>query len=179
MNVGGLSLQLLHEKGRRKSAMERMILPWRTRAVGHWACDSRKRLTLAPDSKGETTTGRILRYWLQGPKMGEHEVFAQLPGFLDNINRNSKGEFWVALYCLDHQLGNFSFSNELRKGNCRSIIRQFNIVQPAWVDYYVIGVKLSEEGEIMELLFVDDGTIGNLRSFPKSEILKPGKKHPD
>lgn len=117
----------------------------------------------------ETTTGRILRYWLQGPKMGEHEVFAQLPGFLDNINRNSKGEFWVALYCLDHQLGNFSFSNELRKGNCRSIIRQFNIVQPAWVDYYVIGVKLSEEGEIMELLFVDDGTIGNLVSELKEE----------
>ncbi|RWR77046.1 protein STRICTOSIDINE SYNTHASE-LIKE 10-like protein [Cinnamomum micranthum f. kanehirae] len=118
----------------------------------------------------ETTTGRILRYWLQGPKMGEHEVFAQLPGFLDNINRNSKGEFWVAINCVDHQLGNFSFSNELRrKGNCISIIRKFNIVQPTWVDYSVIGVKLSEEGEIMELLYVDDGTIANLASELKEE----------
>lgn len=44
-----------------------------------------------------TSKGRVLRYWLQGPKRGRCEVFAQLPGFPDNVSRSSKGEFWVAL----------------------------------------------------------------------------------
>ncbi|XP_057983739.1 protein STRICTOSIDINE SYNTHASE-LIKE 2-like [Malania oleifera] len=43
----------------------------------------------------ETNTCRILRLWLSTSKL---EVFAQLPGFPDNIKRNSKGEFWVGIH---------------------------------------------------------------------------------
>ncbi|XP_043698078.1 protein STRICTOSIDINE SYNTHASE-LIKE 10-like [Telopea speciosissima] len=45
----------------------------------------------------ETTTGRILRYWLKGPKATTKDVFIQLPGQPDNIKRNARGEFWVTV----------------------------------------------------------------------------------
>lgn len=47
----------------------------------------------------ETTNCRVLRYWLEGPSKGTLEVFADLPGFPDNVRINSKGQFWVAIDC--------------------------------------------------------------------------------
>ncbi|RWR77044.1 protein STRICTOSIDINE SYNTHASE-LIKE 10-like protein [Cinnamomum micranthum f. kanehirae] len=118
----------------------------------------------------ETTTRRILRYWLQGPKMGKHEVFAQLPGFPDNINRNSKGEFWVALSHGSHQLGEFmSFSNELKRKGIFESTWKFDAAQQILEDFSAVGVKLSEEGKIMEVLCVNDGTIVNSVSELKEE----------
>ncbi|KAE8736006.1 Protein STRICTOSIDINE SYNTHASE-LIKE 10 [Hibiscus syriacus] len=46
----------------------------------------------------ETATCRVLRLWLRGPNVGNVDVFAEVPGFPDNIRRNTKGEFWVALH---------------------------------------------------------------------------------
>jgi ribose transport system permease protein len=46
----------------------------------------------------ETWGCRINRYWFDGPKKGTHEVVVtDLPGYPDNINRASDGNFWVAL----------------------------------------------------------------------------------
>jgi ribose transport system permease protein len=46
----------------------------------------------------ETWGCRVSRYWLEGPKAGETEiVVADLPGYPDNINRGSRGTYWVAL----------------------------------------------------------------------------------
>ncbi|EXB44955.1 Strictosidine synthase [Morus notabilis] len=45
----------------------------------------------------ESTTMRIFRVWLRGPKAQTSEVFAQLGRSPDNIKRNQNGEFWVAL----------------------------------------------------------------------------------
>ncbi|KOV53993.1 strictosidine synthase [Streptomyces sp. AS58] len=46
----------------------------------------------------ETTAYRLTRYWLTGPKAGQHEVFAELPGMPDNIWREGpEGPIWVAL----------------------------------------------------------------------------------
>ncbi|XP_058114229.1 protein STRICTOSIDINE SYNTHASE-LIKE 10-like isoform X2 [Magnolia sinica] len=39
----------------------------------------------------ETTTQRILRFWLQGPKARALEFFAQLSRYPDNIKRNPRG----------------------------------------------------------------------------------------
>jgi ribose transport system permease protein len=46
----------------------------------------------------ETYACRISRYWFDGPKAGKVErVITGLPGFPDNINRASDGNFWLAL----------------------------------------------------------------------------------
>jgi sugar lactone lactonase YvrE len=58
-------------------------------------------VALAPDESfvlvAETGAYRVLRYWLTGPKAGDHEVFADLPGFPDNLSTGPGGIFWVAL----------------------------------------------------------------------------------
>uniref|UniRef100_E6VQ73 Inner-membrane translocator n=1 Tax=Rhodopseudomonas palustris (strain DX-1) TaxID=652103 RepID=E6VQ73_RHOPX len=41
---------------------------------------------------------RIYRYWIAGPRSGELELLADnLPGYPDNINRASDGNYWLAL----------------------------------------------------------------------------------
>ena len=58
---------------------------------------------LTPDGQAvlftETTSYRVMRHWLTGPKKGTTEVFADgLPGFPDNITYSrEKGRYWVAL----------------------------------------------------------------------------------
>ncbi|XP_051220788.1 protein STRICTOSIDINE SYNTHASE-LIKE 10-like [Lolium perenne] len=37
------------------------------------------------------------RYYLQGPKAGRYELLADLPGYPDNVRRDGKGGYWVAL----------------------------------------------------------------------------------
>ncbi len=46
----------------------------------------------------ESWTCSISRYWFDGPKKGKREpVLANLPGYPDNINRSSDGNYWAAL----------------------------------------------------------------------------------
>ncbi len=57
---------------------------------------------MAHDNKSflfaETWGCRISRYWLEGPKEGKIEVvIADLPGYPDNINRGSRGTYWLGL----------------------------------------------------------------------------------
>ena len=59
-------------------------------------------ICMAHDNKSmlfaETWGCRISRYWLEGPKAGTTEiVIPDLPGYPDNINRGSRGTYWVAL----------------------------------------------------------------------------------
>ncbi|KAF5178509.1 Strictosidine synthase [Thalictrum thalictroides] len=71
----------------------------------------------------ETSRHHIIRYWLQGPQARTFEVFAQVPGFPDNIKRSAKGEFWVGL------------------NNSRTI--------PSSIDD-IIAVRLDGQGRILE-----------------------------
>ena len=53
----------------------------------------------------ETTSMRIIRYWLRGPKAGTTDVFADgIPGFPDGITRASDGSFYVAVIFPDNAL---------------------------------------------------------------------------
>ncbi|HEY1721539.1 MAG TPA: SMP-30/gluconolactonase/LRE family protein [Magnetospirillaceae bacterium] len=46
----------------------------------------------------ETWACRVLRYWFDGPKAGKVEVVLEgLPGYPDNVNRASDGNYWLAL----------------------------------------------------------------------------------
>ena len=58
-------------------------------------------LALAHDESfiivAETNAARLLRYWLKGQRAGQHEVFAELPGYPDNLSMSADGLVWVAL----------------------------------------------------------------------------------
>ncbi|MBZ5582153.1 MAG: SMP-30/gluconolactonase/LRE family protein [Acidobacteriia bacterium] len=58
-------------------------------------------VALGPDEAfvlvNETTAARITRLWLKGPRAGQRETFATLPGYPDNLTYNGRGIFWVAL----------------------------------------------------------------------------------
>ncbi|KAF0915579.1 hypothetical protein E2562_036762 [Oryza meyeriana var. granulata] len=44
-----------------------------------------------------TVPCQAFRYWLKGSKAGQYELFADLPGYPDNIRRDANGGYWVAL----------------------------------------------------------------------------------
>lgn len=45
----------------------------------------------------EYKANRIRRFWLTGPNAYTSDIFLRLPGRPDNIRRNSRNEFWVAV----------------------------------------------------------------------------------
>ncbi|KAL0668725.1 hypothetical protein Bca4012_031429 [Brassica carinata] len=49
----------------------------------------------------ESGTNTIHRIWVKGPKAGTNEVFAKIPGPMDDIRRTPTGDFWVALHSKD------------------------------------------------------------------------------
>jgi sugar lactone lactonase YvrE len=61
-------------------------------------------VALAPDESyalvAETGAYRIRRVWLAGERAGRSEVFAELPGFPDNLSSGSDGLTWVAVASL-------------------------------------------------------------------------------
>ncbi|CAN6338153.1 unnamed protein product [Urochloa humidicola] len=40
---------------------------------------------------------QAFRYWLRGPNAGSYELFADLPGYADNVRRDARGGYWFAL----------------------------------------------------------------------------------
>lgn len=57
----------------------------------------------------ETGNYDIIRYWLQGPKAGTHEIFFEnLPGIPDGMSSNDDGTFWVALFAPRNALLDFA-----------------------------------------------------------------------
>ncbi|KAF8378503.1 hypothetical protein HHK36_029845 [Tetracentron sinense] len=98
----------------------------------------------------ETTTLRILRFWLQGPKAQTSEVFAQLPGNPDNIKRNANGEFWVALNSGGGKLQNSTLSNLKAEGTIWTLESQSLLDD-------VAALKLDENGKFLEVLKSNNG----------------------
>ncbi len=59
-------------------------------------------VAVSPDQSfvlvAETAKYRVRRYWLDGPRAGETDIFIDnLPGFPDGVSTGSSGTFWVAL----------------------------------------------------------------------------------
>ncbi|MDF1629303.1 MAG: SMP-30/gluconolactonase/LRE family protein [Alcanivoracaceae bacterium] len=60
-------------------------------------------VAVAPDQRSvlftQTGSYNIIRYWIEGEREGEHEVFFDnLPGIPDGMSSNGSDTYWVALY---------------------------------------------------------------------------------
>lgn len=123
----------------------------------------------------ETTTCRVLRYWIKTPKAGTLEVFAQLQGFPDNIKRSPRGGYWVALNSRKEKLSELLFSYPwIGKALLKLPILDMTIFQSTLARYRGGGlaVRLSEDGDVLEVF--EDKNSNRLMSI--SEVMeKDGK----
>ncbi|XP_072997144.1 protein STRICTOSIDINE SYNTHASE-LIKE 10 [Typha latifolia] len=115
----------------------------------------------------ETTTCRILKYWLQPPKASTFEVIAQLPGFPDNIKRSPRGGFWVAIHSKRGKLVEWSLSlpwlrQVLLRVPLGLIQRVSSLLSGFGSHSQVMALRFSEEGEVLEVL---EGSAGRKLSF--------------
>ena len=105
----------------------------------------------------ETWGCRIMRYWFDGPKKGQvEEVIGSLPGYPDNINRASDGNYWLALVGMRSPAVDLAFRMpSFRKRMAR------RVAQDEWL-YPNINtgcvVKFNEQGEILDALWDLKGT---------------------
>ncbi|MCI64983.1 strictosidine synthase 1-like, partial [Trifolium medium] len=84
-----------------------------------------------------------------GPHAGQVDTFAVLPGYPDNVRRNSEGEFWVALHAKDTPFAKWTAANQwaakvlLKFGNFKQL--QKSLAQKP----HAAAIKLSDEGKIL------------------------------
>lgn len=97
---------------------------------------------------GESATNQVHRFWLRGPKAYTSELFVHLERSPDNINRNEKGEFWIAV-----SSGRQSLQNPPQLGTLEG-----QVVNP-WLSRDAVGIKFDEQGRMVKVL---DGNGGNL-----------------
>ncbi|KAJ0809017.1 putative strictosidine synthase transcription factor WD40-like family [Helianthus annuus] len=103
----------------------------------------------------ETTNCRILRFWLKTPKAGTLEVFADLPGYPDNIKINENGDFWVAMYSRKREILSWVHS----KPWIVNILSKLPFVIVRVTSYIIaklesegLAAKLGVDGEILKIL---------------------------
>lgn len=104
----------------------------------------------------ESWAGRISRYWFDGPKKGKVErVISSLPGYPDNINLSSDGNYWIAL------MGTRSPALDLAMRRPSFRKRMVNrLPQDEWVAPNInIGcvIKCNDKGDILEALWDRQG----------------------
>ena len=104
----------------------------------------------------ESWACRISRYWFEGPKKGRVEpVIASLPGYPDNINRASDGNYWIALMGMRAP----AFDLAMRKPAFRRRMAK-TLAQDEWLSPNInVGcvIKINERGEILDALWDRSG----------------------
>lgn len=100
-----------------------------------------------------TTWGcSVERYWLEGPKAGKVEtLISDLPGYADNINRSSDGNYWLAMVGMRTP----AFDLALRKPSFRGRMVG-RVARDEWLFPQMnVGnvVKFTEAGEIVDCLW--------------------------
>lgn len=120
----------------------------------------------------ETTTGKILRYWLKTPRASTLEEVAQLPGFPDNIKMSPRGGFWVGLHANRGKIAERSISypwlrrliSKLPAHRVQRITSFFNRF-----GRQVIALRLSEDGKTMEAVSVHGAARKAFKSISEVE----------
>lgn len=116
----------------------------------------------------ETWPSRVWRYWVAGPKKGDLELFTDnLPGYTDNINRSSDGNYWIALCGIRAP----AYDLAMRKPEFRR--RMMRRIPPDEWLYPGMNhgcvIKVSDSGEIISSLWDPSGehhpTITSMREF--------------
>ncbi|RWW14754.1 hypothetical protein GW17_00021447 [Ensete ventricosum] len=91
-----------------------------------------------------------MRLWIEGPKAGKLEVFANLPGFPDNIRITEKGQFWAAIDCCRTRAQEvFSRNPWLRSVYFRLPLRLSFL---AGMKMFTMISLFDEEGNVVEVL---------------------------
>ncbi|CAA2952345.1 STRICTOSIDINE SYNTHASE-LIKE 2-like [Olea europaea subsp. europaea] len=103
----------------------------------------------------ETTTCKLLKFWLQTQKAGILEEIATLPGFPDNIKRNGNGEFWIGINSRKGKFLDWILSSSWIGSNLIKL--PLDITK--WHTYLAylsgstgMGIKLNEDGNIEKIL---------------------------
>lgn len=106
----------------------------------------------------ETRTCRILRYWIKGENAGKVETFADLPGYPDNIRRNSRGEFWVAVHGKKTPFADWLLRNIWAAKALLKVPLRFDQLHLLFMGkHHAITLKLSPEGEVVQVLEDSEG----------------------
>jgi ribose transport system permease protein len=104
----------------------------------------------------ETWACRVRRFWFDGPKKGRVEtVIANLPGYPDNINRASDGNFWL---CMVGMRGPTMDLAQTMPGFRRRMARR--VAPGNWLFPNInIGcvLKITAEGDVLESIWDRNG----------------------
>ncbi|MGI9532995.1 SMP-30/gluconolactonase/LRE family protein [Lutimonas sp.] len=104
----------------------------------------------------ETSKYRILKYWIEGDKKGQSEVFIDnLAGFPNNISKSENGNYWVGFTTKrNEQLDKIHPKVRMKK----IIYSLPSFVQPKPEKFGMV-LEVSERGEILQSLFDSKGKI--------------------
>ncbi|KAJ4780250.1 Calcium-dependent phosphotriesterase superfamily protein [Rhynchospora pubera] len=102
----------------------------------------------------ETSTCKISRYWLQGPKAETAEVITELSGFPDNIKKSPRGGFWIGLHLRRSILTKWALSflwirEQLLKLPLDQVRAATTILSS--IGRPAFAVRVTEDGDIVEV----------------------------
>lgn len=106
-----------------------------------------------------------MKLWLEGAKNGKVEVVANLPGFPDNVRRNERDEYWVAIDCCRTKTQEVLTHNPwIRNIYFRLPFRMSLLARLMGMKMYTVISLFSENGEILEVLEDQKGEVMKLMS---------------
>ncbi|XP_022979805.1 protein STRICTOSIDINE SYNTHASE-LIKE 13 [Cucurbita maxima] len=113
----------------------------------------------------ETTNCRLMKLWLGGSRNGKVEVVANLPGFPDNVRRNERNEYWVAIDCCRTKAQEILAHNPwIRSIYFRLPLRMSLLARLMGMKMYTVISLFSENGELLEVLEDQKGEVMKLMS---------------
>ncbi|XP_036374423.1 adipocyte plasma membrane-associated protein [Megalops cyprinoides] len=125
----------------------------------------------------ETSIGRILRYWLKGPKAGTKEVVLNnMPGYPDNIRASDRGTFLVGITTI--RFPGRLFPPFLDLIGPYPAVKRFmtKVVPLSWysalLPKYGLVLELGPDGEIVDSLHDPNGSL----TWAVSDVFQHGSR---
>ncbi|KAK9141217.1 hypothetical protein Scep_010898 [Stephania cephalantha] len=116
----------------------------------------------------ETTNCRLMKYWLEGPRTGQVDIVANLPGYPDNVRLNERGEFWVAIDCcrtpMQEVLAHYPW---IKSFYFRLPLKMSFLARMTAMEMYTVISLFNDKGEILEVLEDQKGEVMKLVSEVK------------